>query len=202
MYHRWTEDDLETLRRLHLQNVPTAEVAEIIGTTTQSAAQYLTVHGISRQRITCVYCRRRLKQAVLGRKKQFCNTDCNRAYHAAYATNARIDGRELTHCEGCGSKLIPPWSTRKKWCSRACGQRAWYESVATNPRKRQRQYGILRLSQKRRRVLDALPAADYDWLLTIREDGAAPRYWMRKLRDALMLDSNTDLVRYSRAIRV
>lgn len=201
-YHRWTEQDFATAEQLYRDGHTSEHIATVIGSTPLCIQQRLNSSGVNRGTDMCTVCHGPNHQPAVGRKRRVCSSACRNLLSAAYATNARIDGRVITHCEGCGSSLIPPWTRRRKWCSKACGHRGWYESVATNAVKKERHYQILRRAAARREALDTFTVAEYDQLHRLRVEGAISKRWVRKLCDRLDIANGDALLRYARSVQV
>lgn len=200
--HVWTDQDIQLLFEMNDQLVPIKEQAKRIGTTPESLAQYRTAYGLTFGTEDCVVCHSPIKnKKKYGRKRRYCSVKCGNELNQAYVTHARIEGRDITNCLNCGAKLIPPWSTKKKWCSRACSHRGWYTAAYYGGQK-DAMMARTKRSYARREVLEALSDNEYQALLAIRENGRGPRYWMEKLRDLFDIETNAELVRYTRAVRV
>lgn len=202
-YHRWTDADIALMREMHEQRHTNREIAAAIGTTPMCVNMYRSQYGLTRHRATCIVCHRKLQaRNAVGRAREFCSASCSWLLNQAYAMNDRIDGRVITHCLNCGGNLIPPWTRKRKWCSRMCGQEGWYISVITDDVKLKKARARTALAMQRRRALNQLSKPEEDWLYTLRVDGQAPPYWCAKLRKKLDLRSTKALIKYARQIEV
>ncbi len=140
--HAWTRSDWATLRRMVRAGAPVEEIADAIGTTVACVYNRKRQAGLVKARNTCLHCRARLTQNTSGgRKKVYCNRRC-----AAHHRQPLLGVRKFT-CTECGKAFKS--RQEKKYCTRACSQRAWYKRVKDDPAfKKQRNRNTLRWRQR------------------------------------------------------
>lgn len=150
---RWTPADLELLRQGVLDGRSDAELAQVLGSTEGTVANYRRkLLGLHRGADECLYCEAPLVHPAVGRRKFYCDPLCREAALSEAEREATLARRLDRMCARCGGELSPSRNGSSKYCSLTCNKAAWHEAVMADPARKARRRRMLYAAARARKA--------------------------------------------------
>jgi hypothetical protein len=145
-WSRWSAAEFNTLGELERAGINIKLIAETLGRSCGSAERLRRTYFPRPRATHCQTCGTPLTDQPVGRPREYCNATCR------YAGRRCRAGVRACTCVQCGIPFLSPRVAR--YCSKACGSRAWYERARVNPAVHARK---LQLAAERRTPQDPPP---------------------------------------------